>query len=74
MASYHDLHEQCAQALKGYMAEAQKTCDLLGEHREGPLNAQERQTILAQRQKENEAHECYQQVRKALIEAAKLGA
>jgi hypothetical protein len=56
------------------VAEAQKTCDLLGEHKEGPLNAQERQTILAQRQKENEAHERYQQVRKALIEAAKLGA
>jgi hypothetical protein len=73
MDSYAELHDRCAKALKVYMREAQKTCDVLGARPVGPRDRAERELILAQRQKENEAHESYQQARRALIDAAKLG-
>jgi hypothetical protein len=69
MPNSSELHEQCTEALKVFITEAQKTCDLLEKHQHGRLDAKERQAMLAQRQKENEAHEHYQHARKALIDA-----
>jgi hypothetical protein len=71
--NYTQLHGQCAKALKSYIHEARKTCDLLGGHEDGPADLAERRAIVEQRVRENDAYERYQKARLLLIDAAKLG-
>lgn len=65
-----DLHNKCVRSLRNYMAEANKTCQLLNAITKFPVSMEERMEILAQRRTENEAHERYHHARAILFRAA----
>jgi hypothetical protein len=67
------LVRECGDALKLYMAEAEKTCAMLNECKGKRLETSDEQRIMAQRATENEAQRRYLRVRERLFEVAQLG-
>jgi hypothetical protein len=65
-----ELHIQCVRALKEYMGEANKTCDLLAALTEFPVSDSQVREITDQRVVENAAYARYQFARQNLFIAA----
>jgi len=66
------LHRECVSALQIYMAEADKLCRMLESCNGDATSATEQVALVAQRQKENEAHAEYHRLRKRLLRRARL--
>jgi hypothetical protein len=67
------LVRECGDALKTYIAEAEKTCAMLNECKGKRLDTNDQRRIMAQRSTENEAHQRYMLVRERLFEIAHVG-
>jgi hypothetical protein len=66
------LREDCTGALRRFVEQAHKTCEILETIKpEFPLAMEDRQRVLQQRQSENLAYEQYQASRNRLFEAAR---
>jgi hypothetical protein len=66
------LREDCTIALRRFVEQANKTCEIFQEIKpEFPLAVEDRQKILDQRQSENLAYDQYQIFRHKLFEAAR---
>ena len=65
------LHRDCLTSLNAFIEQAKKTCDLLETIKAFPVDLKARKEIIAQRVRENAAHELYQRARQKLFEAAK---
>jgi hypothetical protein len=70
---FAELHVQCCEALKQYVHEADRMCELLGQCLPGPSSIQFRTEILEQRARENKAHARYVEIRRQLLEAVRMG-
>jgi hypothetical protein len=66
-------HGQCREALKQYVHEADRMCELLGQCLPEPLSIQFRTDIAEQRARENKAYARYVKVRRELLEAVRIG-
>jgi hypothetical protein len=64
------LHDQCAETLHEYVAEAEKTCSMLRNFKDKPPSATQLRSIMVQRSRENEAHRKYMEIRERLLEVA----
>ena len=64
------LHERCVSALREYMAQAVKTCNMLRNFTDKSPSTTELKGITVQRSRENEAHRKYMELRERLLEAA----
>lgn len=71
---FNDLLVDCISALKIYLAEAEKLCEMIWRCRGDPSNVTEQMDLMAQRDRESEAHADYIRVRKRLLHAAGLSA
>jgi len=67
------LHARCWEALKHYVHEAERMCELLGQCLPEPSSIQTRSEIIEQRVRENNAHASYLEIRRQLLEAARIG-
>jgi hypothetical protein len=70
---FKKLHATCGDALKRYMHEAEKMCELFGQCLPEPLSIQIRSEILEQRVRENNAYATYFKIRRQLFQAARIG-
>jgi hypothetical protein len=70
---FAELHAQCCEALKHYVHEADRMCELLGQCLPGPSSIQFRTDILEQRARENKAYAGYVKIRRQLLEAVRIG-
>jgi hypothetical protein len=61
------LHAECVGALREYIHQAEKTCELLRSIPEFPLSMEHRLAVLEQRLAENAAHDRYQLAREKLF-------
>lgn len=68
--SFGVLHDQCAEALQQYVAQAEKMCAMLRNFKDKPFSATELKSIMVQRSRENEAHRKYMDIRERLLEVA----
>jgi hypothetical protein len=66
------LETKCQCALRIYMAEAEKLCELLRRFKEGERTAPDQERLRGQWDRENEAHANYRRARGRLLHAAKL--
>jgi hypothetical protein len=66
------LLEECREALKLYIAEAEKTCAVLSQFKGKRLDMNGRQRITAQCSTENEMQHRYMRVRERLFETIQL--
>jgi hypothetical protein len=64
-----ELHEECVKRLKDLIAESNRTCSLLESMTEFPTTAETWRKAVAQRVRENNAHERYQKAREHLFNA-----
>ncbi len=70
---FQELHAKCREALKRYMHEAERMCDLLGECLPEPSSVQARAELMEQRVRENNAHASYLGIRRQLFAAVQVG-
>jgi len=70
---FKELHARCWEALRHYVREAERTCELLGQCLPEPSSVQVRSEIMDQRVRENNAHASYLKIRWQLFEAARIG-
>jgi len=68
-----ELHAHCCEALKQYVHEADRMCELLGQCLPEPSSFQFRTDILEQRARENKAYARYVQIRRQLLNAVRIG-
>jgi DNA-binding ferritin-like protein len=68
--SFVTLHDQCAETLQEYVAQAEKMCSMLRNLKDKPLSATELKRLMVQRSRENEAHRKYMEIRERLLEVA----
>ena len=64
------LHRQCLAALREYMSQAHKTCQLLSKATKHPLTIEMREGILKQRKAENDARSRYMEIRDRALRIA----
>ena len=67
------LHGRCTTVMNIYLAEAQKTCGMLGKSTPGPLSFMPRFALLRQEIREKNAHLIYLEAKRLLHGAALLG-
>jgi hypothetical protein len=72
-AQFRVLHARCWEALRRYVHEADRMCELFGQCLPGPTAVQTRAEIIEQRVRENNAHANYLKIRRQLFEAARVG-
>jgi hypothetical protein len=70
---FAELHAQCCEALKQYVLEADRMCELLGQCLPEPSSIQFRTDLLEQRARENKAYARYVETRRQLFDAARIG-
>jgi hypothetical protein len=70
---FEELHAKCREALRHYVHEAERMCELFGQCLPEPLSVQARSEILEQRVRENNAYASYIKIRRQLFEAARIG-
>ena len=66
------LHTECVAALENYVAEADKLCQMLARAHGDAIGVTEHVSLLAQRERESEAHAEYLRARKRLLRRARL--
>jgi hypothetical protein len=66
------LHTECVAALENYVAEADKLCQMLAGTHGDAIGVTEHVSLLAQRERESEAHAEYLRARKRLLRRARL--
>lgn len=67
------LHRECTESLQHWIAEANRTCEMLGHCLNQPLTLEERSNLHAQRLRENEAQTIHMKNRQKLFEIARSG-
>jgi hypothetical protein len=67
------LQARCWEALKHYVHEAEKMCELFGKCLPEPVSIQTRSELIEQRVRENNAHASYLDIRRQLFELARIG-
>lgn len=72
-SEFQRLHQICEASLQQYILEARNTCTLLGRTKGKALTLLQRAELVSQRNVENAALDRYQQTRRDLMEAAKVG-
>jgi len=70
---FEALHARCCEALKHYVHEAERMCELFGQCLPEPSSMQTRSELIEQRVRENNAHSSYLGIRRQLFEAARIG-
>jgi hypothetical protein len=70
---FRELHAKCWDALKHYVHEAEKMCELFGRCLPEPSPLQTLAVIMEQRVRENNAHASYIEIRRQLFEAIRIG-
>jgi len=70
---FKELHARCWEALRHYVHEAERMCELFGKCLPEPLSMQTRSEIIDQRVRENNAHAGYVEIRRQLFDAARIG-
>jgi hypothetical protein len=70
---FRELHARCSEALKRYVHEAERMCELFGQCLPEPLSLQILSEIIEQRVRENNAHASYFEIRRQLFEAVRIG-
>jgi hypothetical protein len=70
---FEALHARCCEALKYYVHEAERMCELFGQCLPEPSSMQTRSELIEQRVRENNAHASYLEIRRQLFEAARIG-
>jgi hypothetical protein len=70
---FKELHARCLEALKHYVHEAERMCELFGQCLPEQSSLQTRSEIIEQRVRENIAHACYIKIRRQLFEAVRIG-
>jgi hypothetical protein len=68
-----ELHARCWEALKHYVHQAERMCDLLGQCLPEPSSLQTLSEITDQRVRENNAHASYLELRGQLLRAVRAG-
>jgi hypothetical protein len=67
------IHAECEKSLKEWIAEATRTCRMLGECLDKPLTLEQRSELHRQRSRENEAQSIHWKNRQKLFELARSG-
>jgi hypothetical protein len=67
------LHAKCWEALRRFVQEAERMCELFGQCLPEPSSVQTRAAIMEQRVRENNAYASYLDIRRQLFEAARIG-
>jgi len=70
---FRELHASCSAALKYYVHEAERMCELFGQCLPEPPSMRTRSELAEQRVRENNAHASYLEIRRQLFEAARIG-
>jgi hypothetical protein len=70
---FRELHARCWEALKRYVLEAERTCELFGQCLPEPSSLLILSEILEQRVRENNAHATYLDLRRQLLKAVRIG-
>jgi hypothetical protein len=70
---FRELHARCCEALKHYVREAERMCELFGRCLPIPSSLQTLSEIMEQRVRENNAHASYVEIRRQLFEAIRIG-
>jgi len=70
---FRELHARCCEALKHYVHEAERMCELFGQCLPEPSSMPTRAEIIEQRVRENNAHATYLEIRRQLFDAARIG-
>jgi hypothetical protein len=70
---FAELHAQGCEALKQYVLQADRMCELLGRCLSEPSSIQFRTDIVEQRARENKAYARYVEIRRQLLEAVRIG-
>jgi hypothetical protein len=70
---FSELHAKCSETLKRYVHEADRMCELFGQCLPEPSSIQIRSQIAQQRILENNAYANYVEIRRQLLEAARIG-
>jgi hypothetical protein len=70
---FRELHAQCRGALKHYVHEAERMCELFGQCLPEPSPLQTLSEILEQRVRENNALASYLEIRRQLFKAIRMG-
>jgi hypothetical protein len=70
---FRELHARCGEALKHYVREAEKMCELLGQCLPEPSSLQILSEIIEHRVRENNAHASYLDIRRQLLRAVRIG-
>jgi hypothetical protein len=68
-----ELHARCCEALKRYVCEAERMCELFGECLPVSSSLRDLSGITEQRVRENNAHASYAEIRRQLFEAIRTG-
>jgi hypothetical protein len=66
------LRNQCIAALEIYVAEANRLCQMLSACNGSSLNVADQVALIAQRQRENDAHDEYIRAHKRLLRRSRL--
>jgi len=73
LKEFSELHARCREALKHYVHEAERMCELFGQCLPGPASLQIFAEITEQRVRENNAHVSYLKIRRQLFNAVRMG-
>jgi len=73
VSNLQKLHDQCSESLEAWIAEAKRTCKMLGECTEDKPSLQTRMALHDQRSRENDAQAKYMKFRARLFEQLNKG-